>query len=266
MLRIMSDIDDGNSRSEWFRDASFWERFAPVLFDENRWAEVPSVADGLARLSGVRPRREDDGKKARVLDLCCGTGRIAVELAVRGYSVTGVDITASYLEAARESARAAGVKLELVREDVRRYGSTVPFDLAVNLYISFGYFAARADDLAFARAARACLADGGRFVVEALGKEVAIRDFTEGEWFERGGGLVLTEYEAVDSWASIRNRWIFIKDGERFERSFDQRLYSAVELRALLLEAGFSSVACFGDWDGSPYDRKARVLIAVAVN
>jgi hypothetical protein len=35
-------------------------------------------------------------------------------------------------------------------------------------------------------------------------------------------------------------------------------------LRHLLLEAGFSSVEVYGDWDGSPYDQAARVLIAVA--
>jgi hypothetical protein len=91
-----------------------------------------------------------------------------------------------------------------------------------------------------------------------------MRDFTDGEWFDREGYTVLTEFTPVDSWAGIRNRWILIKGAERIERSFVQRLYSATELRRLLLDAGFSSMEIYGDWDGSPYDQKARVLITVA--
>ncbi len=57
---------------------------------------------------------------------------------------------------------------------------------------------------------------------------------------------------------------ILIKDGKRVEKTFSQRLYSASELRALLLEAGFAKVDIFGDWDESEYDHRAAKLIAVA--
>lgn len=249
------------SDGEWFSDASFWERFAPIMFDPARWAEVPAVADGVERLSGRKPA---PGAAPRALDLCCGTGRITVELAVRGWRTVGVDITASYLDAARESAEDEGVGIEFVLQDVRRFVRPAAFDLALNLYVSFGYFGDPEDDALLARNARASLAPGGCFIVETLGKETAARDFVEGEWFERDGCTVLTEFACVDSWAALRNRWILLRDGERFERSFDQRLYAGTELRRLLLEAGFSAVELYGDWDGSPYDRKARVLIAVA--
>lgn len=250
---------------EWFSDEAFWERFAPVMFGPDRWAEVPAVADGIERLSGLAPRGgSPDGEAPRALDLCCGMGRIAVELASRGWKTTGVDITASYLDAARESAEDEGVEIEFLREDVRRFVRPRSFDAALNLYVSFGYFDDPADDLRMARNARESLSPGGCFIIETLGKETAVRDFTDGEWFERGGCTVLTEFSVVDSWAALRNRWILLKDGERFERSFDQRLYAGTELRRLLLDAGFSAVELYGDWNGSPYDRKARVLIAVA--
>jgi len=246
---------------EWFEEAAFWERFAPVMFGEERWAEAPAVADGIAALTGVGPGTE---RASRVLDLCCGMGRISLEFAGRGYAVTGVDITASYLDAARESAAADGVELELVREDVRRFSRPASFGLALNLYTSFGYFDDPADDALLARIARESLVSGGAFVIETLGKELAVRDFTEGEWFERGGCTVLTEFSVADSWAALRSRWITIRGADRFERTFDQRLYSGTELRALLLAAGFSSVSLYGDWNGTPYDQNARVLIAVA--
>jgi len=251
------------SSGEWFEEEAFWDMFAPVMFGAERWAEVPSVADGVQSLSGFGPIG-GQVPATRVVDLCCGSGRIAVELAVRGYRVSGVDITATYLEAARESALDEGVDLELVHADVRQFVRPARYDLALNLYISFGYFDDPDDDLLFAKNAHASLVPGGVFIIETLGRELAIRDFTPGETFERGGWNVTTSFESVDFWAGLRNHWTVTRGDERFERSFVQRLYSAADLSALLLKAGFGSVEFYGEWDKSPYDEKARVLIAVA--
>ncbi|MCL2319898.1 MAG: methyltransferase type 11, partial [Treponema sp.] len=112
----------------------------------------------------------------------------------------------------------------------------------------------------------------GSFIIETLGKEMAARDFLKGEWFERAGFTVLTEYEAVDSWAGLKNRWILIKNSSpfhsteapwRMEKVFIQRLYAATELRALLFQAGFSVVEIYGGWDERPYDKNAEALIVV---
>jgi hypothetical protein len=74
---------------------------------------------------------------------------------------------------------------------------------------------------------------------------------------------VLTEYAPVDSWGGLRNRWIIIKDGKRIEKVFTQRLYSATELRQLLLDAGFKAVDIYGNWEEAPYDQRAEALIVV---
>ena len=60
------------------------------------------------------------------------------------------------------------------------------------------------------------------------------------------------------------NRWILEKPGQRIDRSFDLRLYSAVEMIDALHKAGFSSVSIFGDLGAAPYDEKAETLVAVA--
>ena len=251
-------------KQEWFNDEGFWEQYAPVMFDENRWAEVPVVADGVTRLAGL----DLYGSKSRnrgpaVLDMCCGFGRITLELARRGFITTGVDITASYLRTAREDSSHEGLEIEFIQKDVRGFKKKGAFDLAVNLYNSFGYFENPKDDLLFLKNAHYSLKKGGAFIIDLLGKEIAVRDYIEAEWFERGGFTVLTESNPVDSWGSVWNRWIIIKDGKRIEKVFIQRLYAASELRSLLYEAGFSTVELYGDWDESVYDEKARTLIAV---
>jgi SAM-dependent methyltransferase len=246
--------------AEWFNDDRFWEQYAPVIFDEGRWAEVPVVAEAVVRLGRLTPRAQG---MIKILDLCCGFGRISAELGRNGFSVTGVDITESYLKTAREDAAYENLAVEYVRADVRDFVRPEYFDIAVNLYVSFGYFENQNDDKALLKNAYNSLKRGGSFVMEALGKEIAVRDFIEADWFERAGFTVLTEFESLDSWTFLKNKWILIKNDTRVEKVFIQRLYAASELRALLLETGFSAVEIYGDWDERPYDRLAEKLIVV---
>jgi SAM-dependent methyltransferase len=227
------------------------------MFDEKRWAEVPAVVDAALRLAGTKAG-------ATVLDTCCGVGRHSVEFAGRGFKVTGVDITRPYLEAARESAEAARVAPEFLRADIRSFSRPGAFDLAINLFTSFGYFATPEEDLAALGNIRASLAPGGAFILETTGKETAARDFIEGEWFERLGWTVLTEYKVIGAWEGLMNRWILLRGAERIDRSFVLRLYSGLEMKRALLEAGFASAEIYGSLEGAPYDEKAGSLVALA--
>ena len=258
-------------KNEWFEDIEFWERFAPIMFDEVHWAEVGEVADSVTRLSGFNfygetPEedwREPLSSKPKILDLCCGPGRISTELALMGFEVTGVDITESFIKTAIEDAAAENLNIEYILEDARKFIRSNYFDTIVNLYISFGYFEDQNDDLKVLRNVYESLKPGGAFIIETLGKEIAVKTFVEAEWFERAGYTVLTQYEPLDSWTFLKNRWILIKDEKRVEKTFVQRLYSASELREALKEAGFQKITIIGDWDKSAYDHRARMLIAV---
>jgi SAM-dependent methyltransferase len=254
-------------KTDWFNDSEFWEQYAPIMFDDAHWTEVPSVADSITRLARFdfynETQQEKLSSSPKILDLCCGFGRISAEFARRGFAVTGVDITESYLQTAREEASYENLNIEYVNADAREFKKPNFFDMAVNLYISLGYFSDQKDDLLLARNVCESLKSGGSFIIETMGKEIAVRDFVEAEWFERAGFTVLTKYEPADSWTFLKNRWILIKDGKRIEKTFTQRLYSASELRSLLTEAGFAKVEIFGDWDESLYDQRAKKLIAV---
>jgi SAM-dependent methyltransferase len=260
--------------SEWFNDEDFWQRFAPIMFDDSHWDEVPVVADGITRLAKLPLYEDTLHRPPRCLDLCCGFGRIGLELARRGFSVCGVDISESYLAVGREDAAAENLDVTFINADVRSLcqkaaGSVEPrliesFDVALNCYISFGYFEKAEDDRLLVQNAYDALVKGGTFFIETLGKEIVVRDFVSSEWFNRAGFYVLTSYRVIDSWDALENTWRLIDDkGIAAEKTFNQRLYSAAELRRLLLETGFSSVEIYGDWDESPYDEKAKKLIVL---
>ena len=257
---------------EWFYDSNFWEQFAPIMFDDAHWEEVPEVAFGVTRLAALNycpetsaklPKLPKLSKPAKILDMCCGFGRISSELARRGFAVTGVDITENYLKTAKEEAADENLDIEYIKDDARNFTRPDFFDAAVILYNSFGFFSNQNDDRLVIRNLFESLKKGGSVIIESLGKEIAVRDFVENDWFERAGFKVLTEYKVLESWTFLKNRWMLIKDGKEYEKIFTQRLYSAVELKTLLTEEGFSNIEIYGNWDKTPYNHRAAKLIAV---
>ncbi|MBO4727091.1 MAG: methyltransferase domain-containing protein [Spirochaetaceae bacterium] len=244
---------------EWFEKENFWLEYGPIMFDAQHWAEAPGVAEAVCKIAEL-------SAGSSILDACCGPGRVSVEFALLGLKVTGVDIMQSFLDAAKETADDEGVPLELIRADMRTYESAKKFDAACNLYTSFGYCSSIEEDLKIIKSIAKCVKPGGCFVMELLSREVAVRNFIEGEWFERAGKTVLTEFTVEGAWEGLRSRWILIdnKTGKRIEHCFVQRLYSAPELRNLVLGCGFESVEIFGGFDLSKYDQNAKTMVLVA--
>ena len=261
MNTTIHDDELKNKRSqhekEWFQDERFWDEFAPFMFDETRWAMAETEVEQIRVLSGVEP-------PAKVLDLCCGVGRHSLAFARRGFTVTGVDLTASYLEAAEDSAAAENLEIEFIHEDGRAFRRPGEFALCVDLGASFGYFSNADDDALMLRRCQENLAAGGVLVLETIGKETAARAFVESETVERDGWTVSARYRVLGDWEKLGNAWRAEKEGTVYERSFAIRLYAGTELRSLLLGAGFESAALYGDLDGRPYDQRAEMLVAVA--
>ena len=164
-------------KKQWFENESFWQNFGPVMFDSQRWAEAPGIAESVIKIAGLT-------KGSSVLDAGCGPGRISVELAAKGLDVTGVDIIQSELDAAKDSADAEGVKLDLINCDLRSFKSQKKFDCAINLYTSFGYCDTIEEDFQILKNIADSLRDNGFFILECTSRETAILYFTDGEWFE----------------------------------------------------------------------------------
>jgi SAM-dependent methyltransferase len=246
----------GTRKKEWFDDQSFWREMYPFIFPERR---IAGAEDEVTKaLALTKPA----GKS--VLDLCCGPGRCSIALARKGFAVTGVDKTQYLLDKARAKARAARVKIEWVRADMRDFVRPDSFALALSMYTSFGYFDDRREDVKVLMNIFRSLQPGGTCLIELLGKERLARILTPTTSTPlAGGGLLVQRYEIFEDWTRVRNEWLLVRNGKVKSFQFQHSVYSGLELRDRLELAGFVDVTLYGSLDGDDYGPDAERLVAV---
>jgi ubiquinone/menaquinone biosynthesis C-methylase UbiE len=202
----------------------------------------------------------------RILDLACGHGRHAVELARRGFRVTGLDLSEPSLAEAREAAAAAGVDLELVLGDMRELPWTGEFDAVVSIFTAFGYFADESDDERVLAEVERALRPGGSFLLDVVNVFLLARGFQARRWQELEDGRALLEDLTFDHLTGRSNVvWTFVDPrGERTELRHSLRVYTLPELSAMLARAGLEPVETWGDFEGAPFGFESRRLIVRA--
>ncbi len=225
---------------QFFR--SFWPVVATALTAER--SDTESEVRGLLRLLPLRPG-------ARILDVPCGFGRHSVELARRGFHVTGVDISPHLLAQARQAADARGVKVEIRRLDMRRLAYRGRFDAVLNLFTSFGYYGER-QDLDVLRRLRRALRPRGWLVLHMVNREWIMRNFRARERYQ-AGEFTLAEKRAFHFASGVLTTELTARRGRRVWRGTTRlRLYAGHELLRMALQVGFSTAELFGDLAGAP--------------
>jgi SAM-dependent methyltransferase len=208
-----------------------------------------------------------------ILDIGCGTGRHAIELARRGYRVTGIDLSPSQIERARAKAAAAGVAPDFRVGDARRLPFRGEFGLAV--MICEGAFALmETDEMNFEilRGAGRALRPGGKLVMTTLNGLFPLHR-SVGEFESEGLAEAASEGHDFDLMTfRMRSRLkTRDRDGRPIEVDCDERWYVPPELAWLLKQAGFVSVEIFGARLGAFSRADALTaddfeMLAVAVN
>ena len=236
---------------------AFYDRHAPHYdrgaFTHHTVAEVDFLLDVLALPVG-----------ARILDVGCGTGRHAIELAGRGYDLTGVDLSSGMLLQAFAKARAAGVNVEWVHGDASSYVAREPVDAVLCLCGSaFAMPDLEADpvehDAAVLRCIAASLKPGAPLVLTTPNGYRRIREVTSEEvtagTFDPATMVQVREDEFAIGGAEGRMR-------------YKERLYILPELISLLADYGLVVEHAWGGtagrWGRRPLEMDEIEVMVVA--
>ena len=176
---------------------------------------------------------------AMVLDLACGTGRHAVELATRGYQVVGFDLSLAMLARASDEAQERKQKINFVQGDMREMTFEETFDGIYAWNTSFGFFDEEKNGAVIARVHRA-LKTGGQFLLDVVNRDYIVRQAPSLAWFEGDGCICMDEMtiDFITSRMKVK-RTLMLDDGRTKEIEYSIRIYALHELGKMLHDNGF---------------------------
>jgi len=201
-------------------------------FTKNTIKEV----DFIVRIMGG-----DRGNK--ILDVGCGNGRHALELARRGFAVTAIDLSESMLELGRKAAELEGLNVQFEKQDARTMNFPRPFDAAI------------------------MLCEGGFSLMESdeMDQRILTNIFRA---LKTDGILIMTAPNAIFMLSNKSNRnfsVITFRESFKLEKTIpggrtkmldcNQRYYTCPELRKMLMDSGFTHVDFFS-CNRNGYSRK----------
>jgi SAM-dependent methyltransferase len=249
----------GRSRKgkSWFEEIfdEDYLRTLPFLTPQATQAEALFVAEAL----GVEPG-------ARLLDVGCGYGRHAMELAARGYQIVALDLSLPLLLRGADEAQRRGLNINFIHGDMRDLVFEGQFDGIYCLFSTFGYFDEDTNRKTIEGMARA-VKRGGRLVLDVLNRDYLIGELPTRVWWEGDGCVVLEEVDFNYFTSRIHsNRSIVFDDGRQLEQEISIRSYSLHELGKMLHSAGLRVVEVSGStaMRGRFFGNQSRGLIVVA--
>ncbi len=174
-----------------------------------------------------------------MLDLACGTGRQAIDLARRGYEVVAFDLSLAMLARAGDEAQERDAKLNFVQGDMREMSFEAQFDGVYCWNTSFGFFDEEKNAHVIDRVHHALKA-GGLFLLDVVNRDFMVRQSPSLCWFE-GDGCICMDEMTVDFITSRMKvkRTLMLDDGRSREIEYSMRVYSLHELGKILHEHGF---------------------------
>ncbi len=113
------------------KDIQMKQWYEEMFENYSRTYDKESFTQGTAGEVEFILKEINHDKSKRILDIGCGTGRHAIELAKQGFKITGVDLSNSQLERAKEKALSANVNVDFQHMDARYVNFVAEFDLVI---------------------------------------------------------------------------------------------------------------------------------------
>lgn len=236
---------------KWFQ---YWfnSPYYHILYSQRNDAEAEFLIDNLSAY--LKP-----AAASRILDIACGRGRHSIYLNKKGYDVTGIDLSEQSIKFAQQFEQK---HLHFFVHDMRKLCYINYFDIAMNLFTSFGYFDSEKDHVNALKSFRKSIKDDGTVVIDYFNTEKIIKNLTH------------KETKVVEGIEFHLNK--FVSDGKiikhiNFEHrdksfAFEERVqaFSLADFERMLEKSGLRIAAIFGSYGLEPFDaQKSDRLILI---
>ncbi len=227
----------------WYR-TWFDSPYYHILYSNHDETEAHQFINSL--LTYLQP-----AENAKILDLACGKGRYSRFLAQKGYSVTGIDLSATSIQEARAF---EGPHLSFYQHDMRLPYRFNYFNFIFNFFTSFGYFDLEKEDLKVLKNVCTGLESEGKFVLDFFNSFYVTRHLL-GEEVKVRSGIEFSLLKYIEAGFIFKDIH-FEVDGTPYVFRERVRLYALEDFQRLFDQANLKIVSTFGDYHLNAYKQE----------
>lgn len=249
-----------NTLHPWYTEEAgfFGEWYFDIVGIKPKDEKAPAECDFIENVLALP-------KAAKILDLCCGHGRITNVLAERGYKMTGQDINGYFLNIAKENAEEKGLSINWVKSDMREVPYENEFDAVLNMFTSFGFFGSDEEDEKVIKQVYKSLKPGGKFLMDYVNRDFIIRRFLAEDTRQIENGYVKIKRDFDFTKSSHKETFeIYQHDKCIKTANVNFRFYSVTELTSMFKRNSFKILNIYGGFDFQPLSFDAKNCIIVA--
>jgi 2-polyprenyl-3-methyl-5-hydroxy-6-metoxy-1,4-benzoquinol methylase len=229
------------SKKQWYE--SFFENYGEKYDKE-------SFTHGTVGECDFIEKELNFNKSLKILDVGCGTGRHAIELTRRGYNVTGIDLSESQINRAKEKAKVENLSIDFQVQDARNLPFNSEFDVAIML-CEGGFSLMETDEMNFEilRNATKSLKPQAKFIFSCLNGLFPI--YNSVDEFHASGiveGNSVCRDNKFDFMTFRGHDVVDFEDdsGHKHTLECNERYYVPSEITWLLKSLGYKTIDIFG--------------------
>ena len=210
------------------------------------------------------------GKPELALDLGCGTGKMTIELASRGYDMTGIDISVEMLDIAKSEAEKMGLDILWLCQDITSFELYGTVDVAVSCLDTVNHITSKSDLVSFLLLVHNYLIPDGLFIFDINGKYKFENIYAEETYVMEENGSVCIWQNNYDPKSKLCDFLITIftecDDGRyvREEEMQTEKMYTVKQMSSVLTKSGFELIGAYSDYAFSPADDSCERIYFVA--